>query len=583
MKLNKLFFTIFGCIVLLTLLLIGLVSLMIINQNELIESEQVRLESYKRADELRQSSDDLTRFARTYVVTGNPKYEKMYWDILKIRNGELARPSYYERIYWDYMAATGIKPRVDDKKIPLRKMFQELGFTDEEFAKLNESQNNSDQLVLLETVAMNAMKGLYQDEAGNFTIKNKPDPELARNLMHSNEYHMEKASIMKPIDEFLMLIEKRTNDKVDYHIELSETYFIILIILTLLLVAAASVGYYFIRRKVAAPLIILNSNTKSISSGNLMVDIPIKKGHDEIGALYNSFAKMASDLKNQINEIIESSNLLVIATTQISSTVAELTTSSQETVTSISETSTTVDEVRQTAVIAKERAEEVSKNSETALLDSKEGESAVNDMHSKITNIKDQMEVIATSITELGEQSAMINGIMNTINNLAEQSNLLAVNAAIEASKAGEKGKGFAVVANEVRSLAEQSKEATKTVRTILDDIQKATSKAVMSTEQGGRTVAEGVQQVDKALEKIKLLSNSIYESSQSAMQIGASAKQQFIGIDQINLAVKSISEASKQNLQSINQLKSASLEMKNLGEKLKNMVSFYKVTEANK
>ncbi len=109
--------------------------------------------------------------------------------------------------------------------------------------------------------------------------------------------------------------------------------------------------------------------------------------------------------------------------------------------------------------------------------------------------IQTHMDSIAASIVRLSDQSQAIGEIIASVNDLAEQSNLLAVNAAIEAAKAGEQGKGFAVVAQEVRSLAEQSKQATAQVRNILGDIQKATSAAVMATEQGSKAVEAGVKQ----------------------------------------------------------------------------------------
>src|SRR5207302_9134131 len=114
-------------------------------------------------------------------------------------------------------------------------------------------------------------------------------------------------------------------------------------------------------------------------------------------------------------------------------------------------------------------------------------------------HIQSQMESIAESIVRLSEQSQSIGEIISTVNDLAEQSNLLAVNAAIEAAKAGEQGKGFTVVAHEVKSLAEQSKQATSQVRAILSDIQRATNGAAMAVEQGAKAVEEGVRQSAEA------------------------------------------------------------------------------------
>src|SRR5207253_8764623 len=128
--------------------------------------------------------------------------------------------------------------------------------------------------------------------------------------------------------------------------------------------------------------------------------------------------------------------------------------------------------------------------------------------------IRLQMEAIAESIAGLSEQTQAISEIITTVNDLADQSNLLAVNAAIEAAKAGEQGKGFAVVAQEVRNLAEQSKQATAQVRTILGEIQRAANAAVLATEQGTRVVEGGMGLTQRAGDVIGQLADTIREAS---------------------------------------------------------------------
>ena len=151
-----------------------------------------------------------------------------------------------------------------------------------------------------------------------------------------------------------------------------------------------------------------------------------------------------------------------------------------------------------------------------------------------IGRIREQMDTIGESITRLSEQSASIGEITTTVSDLADQSNLLAVNAAIEAAKAGEQGKGFGVVAQEIKSLAEQSKRATAQVRSILTEIQKATSGAVMATEQGSKSVEQGMKQAGEARESIESLAETVAEAAQGAAQIAASSQQQLVGMDQV-------------------------------------------------
>jgi methyl-accepting chemotaxis protein len=164
------------------------------------------------------------------------------------------------------------------------------------------------------------------------------------------------------------------------------------------------------------------------------------------------------------------------------------------------------------------------------------------------------------------------------VDDLAAQSKLLAVNASIEAAKAGEEGKGFSVVAQEVKSLAEQSKQATAQVRGILNDIQKATSNAVLATEQGGRAVEAGVSQSARAGESIHALTENIAQAAQAATQIAATSQQQYVGVDQVALAMENIKAASTQTVVSTRQAESAAQQLHDLGQNLKLMVDRFKV-----
>ena len=148
----------------------------------------------------------------------------------------------------------------------------------------------------------------------------------------------------------------------------------------------------------------------------------------------------------------------------------------------------------------------------------------------------------------------------------------------IEAAKAGEHGKGFVVVAQEVRSLAEQSKQATAQIRGILNDIQKATSSAVLATEQGSKTVDEGVKQSAETGEAIRTLAQSISESAQGATQIAASSQQQLVGMEQVIAAMNNIKLATEQNVSGTKQTEGAAHNIHELGQKLKTLVAKYKV-----
>jgi methyl-accepting chemotaxis protein len=269
--------------------------------------------------------------------------------------------------------------------------------------------------------------------------------------------------------------------------------------------------------------------------------------------------------KSIVMPLREVTNMLATSIGQISSTVSRLVGTSEETNSSVSEITTTVEEVKQTAHISHEKAEQVAEKSGEVAKISEGGKKATEDVSAGMKRIKEEMESIAESIVELSEKTQSIEEIINTVNDLSDQSNLLSINASIEAARAGEFGKSFAIVAQEVKSLANQSTKATDQVKNILNDIQNATSEAVMSTELGSKAVEEGSSLSALAGDVIQKLADSIVGSSQSAMQIAASSKQQLVGTDQLAAAMEIIKEGFVQDMASTKELETATRNLEGL------------------
>lgn len=314
-----------------------------------------------------------------------------------------------------------------------------------------------------------------------------------------------------------------------------------------------------------------------IAAGDLRVQVIPQSAGDLLG---NAFASMVTNLRSLTGEIGEAVNVLGSASSEIVASTTQLAASSTETAAAVTETTTTVEELRQTAHVASEKAKSVSEGAQRSAQISQAGRSSTDETVESMKRIHQQMGSIAGSMVRLSEQTQAIGQIIAAVDDLAAQSNLLAVNAAIEAAKAGEQGKGFTVVAQEVKSLAEQSKQATAQVRTILSDIQKATGAAVMATEQGTKAVEAGVKQSAQAGESILALSGSVVESAQAATQIAASSQQQLIGVDQVASAMESIKEATAQNVAGAKQMEAYARNLNDLGLKLKELVERYKVEE---
>ena len=334
----------------------------------------------------------------------------------------------------------------------------------------------------------------------------------------------------------------------------------------------------FLNRIIASPLRDISGVAELVASGDLTVKVPSDHRADEVGALAQTFRRMVENLREVNREIREGVNVLGSSASEILAATAQVASGAVETATAVSETTTTVEEVKQTSQVSSQKAKYVSESAQKAAQVSQAGKKAVEETIEGMSRIREQMESIAESILRLSEQSQAIGEIIAAVNDLAEQSNLLAVNAAIEAAKAGEQGKGFAVVAQEVKSLAEQSKQGTAQVRTILNEIQKATSAAVMATEQGSKAVAAGVKQSADAGESIRMLAESIAEAAQAAAQIAASSQQQLVGMDQVALAMDNIKQASVQNVAGTKQTETAAQNLHELGQRLKQTVERYKV-----
>jgi len=240
------------------------------------------------ADELRQSSDDLTRFARMYVLTGDAQYKKRYWEVLAIRNGKKPRPDHYERIYWDLVLHDNGRPRPDSAKaVSLRELMERAGFTEAEFAKLAEAQKNSDGLVKTEETAMNMVNGRYDDGSGNFTKTGPPDPQTARTLLHDAAYHQTKASIMKPIEEFQEMLDERTRQVTTRSFKRTKTIFWALQSILLGLFFSAALLLIRINRQQELELVLSRSLLAEVEERK-RAEESLRSSSDTLQALVNS-------------------------------------------------------------------------------------------------------------------------------------------------------------------------------------------------------------------------------------------------------------------------------------------------------
>ncbi len=200
-----------------TLFLLVVIILLNKKQIQLNISEAKQYKSFKLSEELRSSSDNLTRYCRTYVITGDSIWEEKFWNTLAVRNGEIPRP--------------------DGRQISLKDSMMKIGFLEEEVQLFNQSEKNSNILVETERAAFNAMKGIFKDSLGNFTIQDSPDPDFAKRILFDEEYHQYKKDITEPILQFNNQVENRTLSeikKIEKEISLL-TYVLVFLIISLII------------------------------------------------------------------------------------------------------------------------------------------------------------------------------------------------------------------------------------------------------------------------------------------------------------------------------------------------------------
>jgi signal transduction histidine kinase/ABC-type amino acid transport substrate-binding protein/DNA-binding response OmpR family regulator/HPt (histidine-containing phosphotransfer) domain-containing protein/HAMP domain-containing protein len=266
------------------------------------------LKSLNLAYELKQSSDDLTRFARTYAVTGDPKYEQYFRRIVAIRDGIQPHPAGFSPFYWDYVAAGKIEPNQDGKLYSIEKKMISLGLSKNEIESLSKAKTESDDLINLENIAMNAVKGIYKDKNGQFTIKKEPDMAMARNIVHGRKYHEAKARIMKPIENFFTLRDWNMADEENFLHRRSHAVILGISVLIILTISFAVYAFLLMRRRMILPLLALEQGAKAIRRGDYSHRITID-AKDEIGdlaAAFNAMSRSINEYTSRLQATIES-------------------------------------------------------------------------------------------------------------------------------------------------------------------------------------------------------------------------------------------------------------------------------------
>lgn len=322
---------------------------------------------------------------------------------------------------------------------------------------------------------------------------------------------------------------------------------------------------------------VYSSHSGKVAAGDLRQRLTI--GSDDIMAqLGNDLNGMTESLANITKQITDTNHNMISTLDEVRQAVNVQTSGASEQASSINQITASLEEIEKSSAQTMEKAKDLGAIAERTREKGQQGLEAVEESILGMKTVRDKVQIIAQTILDLSNQTQQVSKITAAVNNLAQQSKMLALNASIEASKAGEAGKGFAVVAVEVKNLAEQSEQSTSQVQKILEEIKNATEKAVMVTEEGTKGVDQGTKLVEQTGEVVRSLSDVISEATIASRQIEAAVKQEGVGIEQITVGMSEINQVTASFVASSNQTLNAINHLSETTKKLKEHVDTYKI-----
>jgi methyl-accepting chemotaxis protein len=316
------------------------------------------------------------------------------------------------------------------------------------------------------------------------------------------------------------------------------------------------------------------STAAAISRGELNVRPTLLSAEDELGL---AFIAMVENLQGTVANLRSGSVIMSDVAATVSFGAEQVVGAANETAAATSQLATTVDELRQTTEQTALQIRNVSDRAEASADAAQQGQAAVLDAASSMYEVRSRMTVLAERTAQLTEKSLAIGEIVSVVNELAEQSAILSVNASIEAAHANEHGEGFSIVASEMRSLASQSKQAVLKVRAILVEVQRLIVSLVEAAEQSGLAVTHGVSRSEVAGSALSRMAEIVEAYLETAKEVKAQAVKQSAGIMQVAAAIHQIKVAASDNLLSMQNVKLATRELELASRSLQGQIAAFK------
>ncbi|MFA7405869.1 MAG: methyl-accepting chemotaxis protein [Pelobacteraceae bacterium] len=369
-------------------------------------------------------------------------------------------------------------------------------------------------------------------------------------------------------------VAKQEWEKSSHQYHLAKLLSIAAIILGVLLASAIGV---MIARSITKPLAMGVAVANRLARGDLTVDV-IVTGKDETGQLMAAMKEMTEHLRNIIGQVASTSNQVASAAVQLNSTAEQIATGAEQVASQAGTVATAGEEMSATSGDIAQNCQMAAEGAQRATQAAVNGAEVVDKTVTVMGEISAKVQETAVTVESLGTRSDEIGKIIGTIEDIADQTNLLALNAAIEAARAGEQGRGFAVVADEVRALAERTGRATREISEMIKAIQSETRGAVSAMEQGVRQVEAGTTEAARSGEALRDILEQINAVSMQVNQIATAAEEQTATTSEISSNILQITEVVQLTSQGAQESATAAAQLNGNAEELQRLVRQFRI-----